>query len=111
MDAELERLEGGGGRGRQPKGRPGERFTPRDKSKKRQQRDTKFGFGGPKRLRKQNDAASAADVGGYRPSRFDDGVARKASLGGARLAGPGCTLHRGRQHPRPAQHAPRDGHP
>ena len=35
------------------------------------------GFGGPKRLRKQNDASSAADVDGYRPSRFDDGVARK----------------------------------
>ena len=36
------------------------------------------GFGGPKRLRKQNDASSAADVDGYKPSRFDDGVARKA---------------------------------
>ncbi len=81
VDAELERLEGGGagasGRGRQPKGRPGERFTPREKSKKREQRDSKYGFGGPKRLRKQNDASSAADVDGYRPSRFDDGVARK----------------------------------
>lgn len=37
------------------------------------------GFGGPKRLRKQNDASSAADVDNYRPSRFDDGVARKVA--------------------------------
>lgn len=99
VDAELERLEGGGGggRGRQPKGRPGERFTPRDKSKKRQQRDTKFGFGGPKRLRKQNDAASAADVGGYRPSRFDDGVARKVAkkFGGGKGGGKGAGGPRG----------------
>lgn len=77
MDKELDRMEGSGGRQQQAKGRPGERFTPRDKSKKRAQRDSKYGFGGPKRLRKQNDASSAADVDGYRPSRFDDGVARK----------------------------------
>ncbi|KAL4419941.1 hypothetical protein ABPG75_007039 [Micractinium tetrahymenae] len=93
VDAELERLEGGGGGGggRQPKGRPGEHFTPRDKSKKRQQRDSKFGFGGPKRLRKQNDAGSAADVDGYRPGRFDDGVARKVAkkFGGGKGGGGG----------------------
>lgn len=35
------------------------------------------GFGGPKRLSKQNDASSAADVDSYKPSRFDDGVAKK----------------------------------
>jgi len=45
MDKELDRMEGGGG-GRQQaaKGRPGERFTPRDKSKKRAQRDSKYGW-------------------------------------------------------------------
>lgn len=43
MDKELDRMEGGGGRQQQAKGRPGERFTPRDKSKKRAQRDSKYG--------------------------------------------------------------------
>jgi rRNA-processing protein EBP2 len=84
MDAELERLDGGARRQQQQR-RPGQRFEPRDKSKKRAQRDAKYGFGGPKRLRKQNDAASAAAVDGYRPARFDDGVARKVArnVGGA----------------------------
>lgn len=48
---------------------------------------TRAGFGGPKRLRKQNDAASAADVDGYRPSRFDDGVAAKFGGGGGGRGG------------------------
>ena len=46
VDAELERMEGGGrgggGRGgRQQQHKPGERFAPRDKSAKREQRDSK----------------------------------------------------------------------
>ena len=36
-------MEGGGRRPAAAKGRPGERFTPRDKSKKREQRDSKYG--------------------------------------------------------------------
>lgn len=50
------------------------RGTPKgagDKSKKRQYKDEKFGFGGPKRRMKQNDAASAADVSGYKSAGFD----------------------------------------
>lgn len=79
VDAELDRLDGGaGGSGgrrqqqQQQRRQPGERFTPRDKSKHRAKRDAKFGFGGPKRRGKQNDAASAAAVDGYKPGRFDD---------------------------------------
>ncbi len=45
-------------------------------SKKREAKDTKFGFGGRKRLGKQNDASSAADMGGFRQGNFDDGVGR-----------------------------------
>lgn len=39
-------------------------------SKKRNAKDEKFGFGGRKRLKKQNDASSAADMEGFRPARF-----------------------------------------
>mmetsp|Transcript_40518 Transcript_40518/g.114769 ORF Transcript_40518/g.114769 Transcript_40518/m.114769 type:complete len:284 (+) Transcript_40518:107-958(+) len=38
------------------------------KSKKRQFKDSKFGFGGRKRLQKQNTAESTADMSSYRPS-------------------------------------------
>ncbi len=34
------------------------------KSKKREARDERYGFGGRKRLKKQNDATSAADMEG-----------------------------------------------
>lgn len=46
-------------------------------SKKRAAKDDRWGFGGRKRLGKQNDAASAADTEGYRPGRFDDGIGRR----------------------------------
>lgn len=36
-----------------------------------------IGFGGPKKLKKQNDAYSAADVDSYKPAKFDDGMGRK----------------------------------
>ena len=39
-------------------------------SKKRGFKDEKFGFGGRKRLKKQNDASSAADMEPFRPARF-----------------------------------------
>ena len=45
-------------------------------SKKREAKNAKFGFGGPKRLQKQNDAVSAADMEGYKPGRFNEGFSR-----------------------------------
>ena len=71
MDKELARLDGGGGGGagrqqQKKKGVLGERFSAHQKSSKRANRDSKYGFGGPKRLQKQNDAYSAAG-GDYRP--------------------------------------------
>ena len=41
--------------------------------KKREAKNERYGFGGRKRLGKQNDATSAADMGGFRQGRFDDG--------------------------------------
>eukprot|EP00889_Picochlorum_renovo_P004828 jgi/Picre1/31858/NNA_007206.t1 len=46
---------------KKPKGQKlGDRFSARGKSLKRTKRDAKYGFGGPKRRSKQNDAYSAA---------------------------------------------------
>ncbi|KAF6251220.1 eukaryotic rRNA processing [Scenedesmus sp. NREL 46B-D3] len=62
-------------------------------NKKRQMKDAKFGFGGRKRLQKQNDAFSAADMSGYKPGKFDDGFAGKkqgGGGGGARKGGLGA---------------------
>eukprot|EP00878_Enallax_costatus_P021073 GHUV01022294.1.p1 GENE.GHUV01022294.1~~GHUV01022294.1.p1 ORF type:complete len:344 (+),score=146.69 GHUV01022294.1:239-1270(+) len=50
-------------------------------SKKRQVKNAKFGFGGRKRLQKQNDAFSAADMSGYKPGRFDDGFGSRRGGG------------------------------
>jgi hypothetical protein len=49
-------------------------------SKKRSAKNERYGFGGRKRLGKQNDVASAADTEGYRPGRFDDGIGRRCSV-------------------------------
>jgi rRNA-processing protein EBP2 len=67
----------------QQKGRTGERIRAGERmaSKKRQLKDAKFGFGGRKRLRKQNDAFSSASTDGYKPGRFDDGIGRKGGKG------------------------------
>jgi len=85
-----------GGRGQQQqqqrKGqKPGQRFNPNDRTvgKKRQLKNAKFGFGGKKRLQKQNDAFSAADMSGYKPGRFDDGVGKKGGKGPKGRPGPG----------------------
>ncbi len=43
-------------------------------SRKREAKDAKFGFGGRKRLGKQNDASSAANMDGFRQGNFDDGM-------------------------------------
>ncbi len=45
----------------------------RSVGKKREAKNDKYGFGGRKRLGKQNDASSAADMDGFRQGRFDDG--------------------------------------
>lgn len=72
-DADLPEAAGlGNKRSKTPMGAV--RGTPKgagNKSKKRQYKDAKFGFGGPKRRLKQNDANSAADVSGYKSSGFD----------------------------------------
>eukprot|EP00955_Chlamydomonas_euryale_P107189 365747-Chlamydomonas_euryale.AAC.66 len=42
-------------------------------NKKRQGKDAKFGFGGKKRIAKQNDASSAADMSGYKGAKGGKG--------------------------------------
>lgn len=49
---------------------------------KREARNAKFGFGGRKRLDKQNDAASAADMEGFRGGRSERGGGRGRGRGG-----------------------------
>lgn len=49
--------------------RLGDRFSARAKSTKRQKRDAKYGFGGPKRRQKQNDAFSSAAGDGPKRSK------------------------------------------
>ncbi len=41
--------------------------------KKREAKNETYGFGGRKRLGKQNDATSAADMDGFRQGKFNDG--------------------------------------
>lgn len=57
-------------------------------SKKRKAKDEKFGFGGPKRRSKQNDADSAANMEGFRQGRFSEprgrGVSSNFSISGVR---------------------------
>jgi len=42
--------------------------------RKRAAKDAQYGFGGKKALNKQNDAASAGDMSGYKPAKFDKGI-------------------------------------
>mmetsp|Transcript_2396 Transcript_2396/g.4013 ORF Transcript_2396/g.4013 Transcript_2396/m.4013 type:complete len:361 (-) Transcript_2396:378-1460(-) len=53
-------------------------------NKKRVARDSKYGFGGAKRLSKQNDAHSAADMSEYKPSKFQENFGAKSSKPGSR---------------------------
>ncbi len=41
--------------------------------KKREAKNEKYGFGGRKRLQKQNDASSAADMDTFKQGRYNDG--------------------------------------
>ncbi|MEW5302632.1 MAG: hypothetical protein WDW38_008042 [Sanguina aurantia] len=52
-------------------------------AKKRLVKDAKFGFGGRKGNKKQNDSASTADMENYKPGRFDDGSRGAKKPGGA----------------------------
>lgn len=97
---------------KQPQGKPGMRAGVRIQqgntpSKKQQMKDAKFGFGGRKRLQKQNDAFSAADMSGYKPGRFDDGFgSRKGGGGGVfknRGSGPKGGVKKGGQGNRPGK--------
>lgn len=60
------------------------KYVPPQKSKKRAARDAKFGFGGPKRRSKQNDAYSTADMDGRKGNR---GFGGKAKGGAAKRPG------------------------
>lgn len=73
---------------RQLQGKFGERLaaSAAGKSKKRQSRDDKYGFGGRKRLKKQNDRDSALDMSSYRPARFDEGWKRAGKVGNPKSA-------------------------
>ena len=91
VDAELESIVrqgvGSGSRGARAKAAPGERFSARDKATKRVARDSKYGFGGPKRVQKQNDAYSAAAVdgsfnGNTQSSRRGDGARGRSGARG-----------------------------
>ncbi|QDZ24633.1 rRNA processing protein EBP2 [Chloropicon primus] len=69
---------------RKPKQAAGTRiFSGKTKSKKREARDKKFGFGGRKKIQKQNDAASSADDSGWRQGRFGKYAAGGEKRGGA----------------------------
>lgn len=58
--------------------RPG---GPKQINKKRQAKNSKFGFGGNKRLAKQNDAYSSADMEGYRgPGKASGGKFGKGKV-------------------------------
>ena len=60
-DLDLDEVVGLGTKGRRGNtNKPGDRFSAGNKSVKRRSKDAKFGFGGPKRKQKQNDAYSAA---------------------------------------------------
>lgn len=48
-------------------------------SGRREAKNTKFGFGGRKRLKKQNDSISAADMNDYKASRGKKGGPKKGT--------------------------------
>lgn len=95
FDAEMSKGGRAGQQQQQQRGKggqkPGQRFNPADRTpgKKRQLKNAKFGFGGKKRLQKQNDSFSAADMSGYKPGRFDGDGGRKGGGGGGKGGGKG----------------------
>ncbi|CAK0780053.1 hypothetical protein CVIRNUC_004924 [Coccomyxa viridis] len=87
MDAELARP----GTGRKPAMAPGQRIRPGERSvgKKREAKNEKYGFGGRKRLQKQNDASSAADMDTFKQGRYNDGFGGRGGRGGRGASGRG----------------------
>lgn len=82
--------EGPGGKRKSPgKGGPAKKASPgkggkrdlmnRTLSKKQQVKNAKYGFGGPKRFQKRNDAATAGDMSGFKAGR---GAGEKGGKGG-----------------------------
>jgi rRNA-processing protein EBP2 len=88
-------LEGRGGGGQQQRG-----GKPRP-NKKRQAKDKKFGFGGPKRKLKQADSKSLNDFSAFNPKKgksFGGGGGAGAKRKGAGASRPGKTArHKARQ--------------
>ncbi len=83
-DAELQNLD-------RARSRPGAKVHDRNRpggaggsgpiNKKRQAKDSKFGFGGSKRLSKQNDAYSSASMEGYKgPGKAGGGKSGKVGV-------------------------------
>ncbi|GIL83010.1 hypothetical protein Vretimale_8519 [Volvox reticuliferus] len=82
-------------------------------NKKRQMKNAKFGFGGRKSLKKQNDAYSAANMDDFKPGRFKEhfgprqgGVQKKFGRGGGGGAGAGAggkKAHKGGKPQRPGK--------
>ena len=71
--------------------RPGAGGSGGPVNKKRQAKDSKFGFGGSKRLSKQNDAYSSASMEGYKgPGKAGGGKSGKVGCSG--IAGNGRVL-------------------
>ena len=66
---------GGGGGGRGGGGGP---------NAKRQSKNEQYGFGGRKKVQKQNDAASAADMSGYKGNKGGGGGGGRGGRGGGR---------------------------
>eukprot|EP00899_Mesostigma_viride_P002628 jgi/Mesvir1/12366/Mv00549-RA.1 len=62
-----------GGKRKRDDARRGGGNVKRGPSQKRAFKDAKFGFGGPKKLKKQNDAGSAGDMDGFRGGMFSEG--------------------------------------
>ena len=83
LDAGAAALDLMDGPARAALGRRFDASASRAPSAKRAARDTKYGFGGRANAgRRRNDAASAADMRGYKPGRFDDGFGGKGGGGG-----------------------------
>ncbi|EFJ48581.1 hypothetical protein VOLCADRAFT_104643 [Volvox carteri f. nagariensis] len=93
MDEQLEELEQRRPLNLKQLGQRGPRDI-KTPNKKRQMKNSKFGFGGRKALKKQNDAYSAANMDDYKPGRFKDhfgprkgGVQKKFGAGGGGAGG------------------------
>lgn len=81
-DLDLDAVGLGSMKSRRNQNNPGERFSAKAKSSKRKHKDAKYGFGGPKRKLKQNDAYSSAGGDGPKRSKPKQrpGKSRRAAM-------------------------------